>query len=66
VFNPKEYEVGVVGITYVNSIRHFTGVDNDNIIEVHGIKEHERIEIPPRHFDNIEQIISLINENFGD
>jgi hypothetical protein len=48
----------------VNSIRHFTGVDNDNIIEVHGNKEHEMIEIPPRHFDNIEQIISLINENF--
>jgi len=62
--DPSEYEVAIVGITYVNSIKLLTGIDDDNMIEVQGEKFEEILEIPTIHYDNLPQLINEVNRSF--
>lgn len=60
----KEFEVGVVGVTYVNSFKVLTGKDDDNLIQVAGSNFREELEIPIDHYDNIHQLIDAVNKCF--
>ena len=60
---PNSYEVALTELTYICSLRTFTGSNEDNLIEFTG-KTGGFIDLPLLHYSSIDHLVHAVNQEF--